>query len=223
MGSSDVFPHSGDLDDVHGSDGANVYAVGDEGTILHYDGVTWFSMRSGVEEALNGVWASPWSAVFAAGEKGRVLIRLGDRWIPMDTATDADLNAVGGSIEIAEHGVYAVGDGGVVIHFDGSAWSRIPLEEEANLNDLWVTREGMVYVVGDGGLILRYRNSQWSYMESGTDQDLNVVVGRRPGSGRRYRWRPERAERCSSTTGFPGWISLRVNLLTSGDSIQLQG
>ena len=44
--------------DVWGSSGSDVFAVGNGGTILHYDGSAWSAMTSGTTFALNGVWGS---------------------------------------------------------------------------------------------------------------------------------------------------------------------
>ena len=52
---------------VWGSSNSDVFAVGDGGTILHYDGSTWTTMNSGTNYSLTGVWGSTSSDVFAVG------------------------------------------------------------------------------------------------------------------------------------------------------------
>ena len=42
------------LSDVWGSGGSNVFAVGDAGTILRYDGSNWSAMSSGTSETSRG-------------------------------------------------------------------------------------------------------------------------------------------------------------------------
>jgi hypothetical protein len=61
------------LDGVWGSSGSDVFAVGEDGTILHYDGSSWSSMSSGTGEWLYGVWGSSGSDVFAVGDSGTIL------------------------------------------------------------------------------------------------------------------------------------------------------
>ena len=53
---------------VWGSSGSDVFAVGGNGTILHYNGSAWSSMTSGTTNNLLGVWGSSGSDVFAVGE-----------------------------------------------------------------------------------------------------------------------------------------------------------
>jgi hypothetical protein len=53
-----------------------VFAVGDDGTIMHYNGSVWSSMPnpvSGTTIHLYGIWGSSSSDVFAVGEKGTIL------------------------------------------------------------------------------------------------------------------------------------------------------
>lgn len=43
---------------IWGSSGSNVFAVGESGTIVHYDTTSWSPMMSGSTENLHGVWGS---------------------------------------------------------------------------------------------------------------------------------------------------------------------
>lgn len=61
------------LQDVWGSSGNDVFAVGDNGTILHYDGTQWRQMNSGTSETLYDVWGVSGSDVFAVGTGGTIL------------------------------------------------------------------------------------------------------------------------------------------------------
>lgn len=58
---------------VWGSSGNDVFAVGDAGTILHYNGFTWSAVSSGTTRNLAGVWVSPGRNAFAVGDSGTVL------------------------------------------------------------------------------------------------------------------------------------------------------
>jgi hypothetical protein len=61
------------LGSVWGSSGSDIFAVGDHGTILHYDGTAWSTMTSGMTDWLYGVWGSSDSDVFAVGYNGTTL------------------------------------------------------------------------------------------------------------------------------------------------------
>ena len=51
----------------------DVFAVGEGGTILHYDETGWSAMSSGTGYELNGVWGSSGSDIFVVGEDGTIL------------------------------------------------------------------------------------------------------------------------------------------------------
>jgi hypothetical protein len=54
------------------------------------------------------------------------------------------------------YAVYAVGDGGKVYHFDGSAWHNLSITTTNALYDAWVNPiSGETWVVGEGGSIYR--------------------------------------------------------------------
>lgn len=46
------------LFDVWGSGSDDVFVSGFQGHILHYDGISWSGMTSGVTNHLNGIWGS---------------------------------------------------------------------------------------------------------------------------------------------------------------------
>ena len=75
------------LKGIWGSSGSDVFAVGSNGTILHYDGNAWSPMSSGTTDVLKGVWGSSGSDVFAVGSNGTILHYDGNTWSPMSSGT----------------------------------------------------------------------------------------------------------------------------------------
>jgi len=52
--------------------------------------------------------------------------------------------------------VYAVGNGGAILHYDGGTWHTEVSDTIDNLNGVWIAADGKTIVaVGDGGVILR--------------------------------------------------------------------
>lgn len=89
-------------------------------------------------------------------------------WYPMDGVTDEDLHGVWGT---SATDVFAVGDKGTIIHYDGTKWSLMDsgLTEEdyvdyVELNDVLGFSSNDVYVVGENSdaLILHYNGLSWS-------------------------------------------------------------
>ena len=143
---------SSGLGDVWGSSSCDVFAVGDNGTILHYDGVSWGSMASGTGANLRAVWGASSSDVFAAGEAGTILHYDGSDWTPMESGTAAQLNGLWGS---SPADLFAVGSGGTILYYDGHRWMAMATGTTSNLNAIWGSPGSYVYAVGNGGTILR--------------------------------------------------------------------
>ena len=60
------------LSDVWGTSSTDVYAVGYDATILHYDGNVWSPLTGGAGH-LYAVWSTPSSDAYAVGEAGAIL------------------------------------------------------------------------------------------------------------------------------------------------------
>ena len=82
---------------VWGFSSSNVFAVGDQGTILHYNGKVWSNMTSGTTNDLLGIWGSSSSNVFAVGDQGTILHYNGKGWSNMTSGTTNDLLGIWGS------------------------------------------------------------------------------------------------------------------------------
>lgn len=77
----------------------------------------------------------------------------------MDAGTNDDLNGV---FSIDENNAYAVGNGGLVLHFDGTNWTSIDAGISEDLFDLYFVNENMGWVAGDGGSIFMYDGTTWT-------------------------------------------------------------
>jgi hypothetical protein len=154
------------LTDVWGSSATDVYAVGrdDEafvstGVVLHYDGSAWRPVLEQEGLVPNSVWASSDSDVFVAGfevdEDFRVTGTMwhydGSRWSRVDLPPlDEILYEVWGT---GPADVFAVGESGTVLHFDGTAWTATRPTSRSLLG-VWGSSPSDVYAVGNRGTIL---------------------------------------------------------------------
>ncbi len=102
----------------------DVYAVGDVGAIVHYNGTGWTAMSSGLTEvSLKGVWGSGTTNVYAVGDSGAIVRYNGTGWSAVPSSgTTQTLNGVWGS---GPNDVYAVGNSGAIVHYNGTDWSAI--------------------------------------------------------------------------------------------------
>jgi hypothetical protein len=66
-------PVKGNLRGIWGSSGSDIWAVGGNGLILHYDGATWSQVSSPTSKVLHDVWGSSAGNVWAVGMGGTVI------------------------------------------------------------------------------------------------------------------------------------------------------
>ena len=158
---------------ICGGSNADIFAVGANGTILHYNGSSWTPMSSGTAKQLNSVWYNSASDVFAVGYNGTILHYNGHSWSTMPSGTTKILSGVWGS---SGDDVYAVGDAGTILHYNGSVWSAVPTGFTSNFSSVWGSSGRDVFVAGWGGIV-HYDGTAWSAMDSGTSRRLFCVWG----------------------------------------------
>jgi hypothetical protein len=137
-----------------------VFAVGDTGTILHYNGTSWSAMSSGTVQPLYGVWGSAGNDVYAVGGGGIMLHYDGSTWSYINSGTINTLYGVWGN---SANDVFAVGDTGTILHYNGTSWSAMSSGTIHTLYGVWGSTGNDVYAVGGEGDFLRYNGSTWSW------------------------------------------------------------
>src|SRR5882724_7090372 len=125
-------PQGNDLHSVWVADATHVFAVGELGTRLAFDGTAWKAFPSPAGSgAFGAVWGSSASDVWAVGDAGTIEHFDGSAWAS-SAFPNGDAGAADASLRPKLFGIdgsarrdgWAVGGGGTVIHFDGSAWSN---------------------------------------------------------------------------------------------------
>jgi hypothetical protein len=155
---------------------SKLYAVGDAGAVITYDGSSWTSENGSFRGALLDVWSSGPTEAFAVGSSGAILRYDGTAVTNMSLpGVTNSLYGVSGS----PGNVYAVGSNGTVLRFDGSAWADIGAQaatEYTTLQDVWVSGATAV-AVGYGGRIYKITGTNVEPMTSGTSETLRGVWG----------------------------------------------
>ncbi len=168
---------SRDLYGVWGNADDNFYAVGASGTVLHYDGSCWQEMESNTYTRLTAVWGlEDGSEVFSVGYAYRddednlsygIFRYDGDKWCKMDTPEvekgSGKLHGIWGT---SETNIFAVGDGGSVLNYDGMTWSIMDSNTENRLYGVWVNSGSKAFAVGLYGTIISYE-TQWTVINTG--------------------------------------------------------
>ncbi len=154
----------------------DIFAVGDAGLILHYDGFGWEPRLGGQGNQLIALWGTAADNIYAVGISDGVLLHYnGVGWNLEPNASTSNLFGIWGS---APDDVFMVGFN-MVQHFDGSSWSVSHPESFAFLTGVWGAGAIDVYVVGFGGKMLHY-DGAWTTLPTVTNKDLNAIWGSGP-------------------------------------------
>lgn len=143
---------------VWGSSASHVFAVGNRGTIVHFDGSRWNRQKSGTGKDLAAVWVASPTDAFAVGLDGVILHFDGRGWEKQKSGTSKSLLAVWGS---SASDVYAVGRDGTILHFDGRAWTRQPSPTRFDLSAAWGTSSADVFAAGAHGTVIHFDGTKW--------------------------------------------------------------
>ena len=172
------------------------WAVGDNGTILHYDGTSWSAVTTGFAlSAINlyGVDAHGDGAVYIVGDGGTIVHSPDDgvHWSLQSSPVTTALFSVG---RVSGGGggpspVFAVGAGGVILHSaDGTTWNQ---QSSGTTDSLFVTggpADNDWFAGGQGGTLLHWNGTAWSARSSGTTASLHGAAGNGDQSGLTDLW-----------------------------------
>jgi hypothetical protein len=162
------------LRSISGVSATHIFAVGDEGTILHFDGTAWTQEPVITSRDLVAVHMFEDGRAVALGELGTVLSFDAQAWsvvIEGEPLTLVDASGVdAGHVFFTGHN--EMGDG-VVRHLDGRTWT-FPGEE---MSGIWAATPVEAIVVGASGATHRFDGAQWVKMINGALSNLNAVHG----------------------------------------------
>lgn len=175
------------------ADDSDVFVVGDEGTILHFDGVAdvhgamWHSMDSPTRLPLHAVWGRNRNELHAVGWMGTVLSFDGQQWHHrrggvVDPQTNSYANCPENSPLFAMTGndsghAWAVGDDGMIIAFDGDTWQVQPSPTQVNLRGITLTPDGRLFAVGgEGTVITSSGDGHWTKLECPVAAGFTTVL-----------------------------------------------
>jgi len=120
---------------VAGTAADDIWAVGDHGEVLHYDGMAWESQ----ETILSGSYnfrsiAVAGNHVFAGAYGFRIGHFDGASWTGAYMSELSNVNALWAADSA---NVYGVTDYGTVLHYDGTTWTEDSTGVSAQLKDIW--------------------------------------------------------------------------------------
>lgn len=169
---------------VHGA-GGEIWAVGNAGAALRYDGSAWQPVDTGVDVPLWGVFAFAADDVWAVGgdafdrdTPGVVLHYDGSAWATETLPTlDRDSAAMFKVFGVRPDDIHVVGAAGVLLHYDGSAWTQEPSGTANDMISLWGNEADDIVAVGGRaiGTVARWDGTSWTVEEIGELPGLNGI------------------------------------------------
>jgi hypothetical protein len=198
------------LQDIWGVSIDDIFVVGGDGVVLHYNGDGWAPMNSGTSFTLLAVWGLAADDVYAVGfnplsssnpalQRGIILHYDGESWTEVQHGqTDTFFRDVWAS---APDDVFVVGgrEGfgtpGVILHYNGETWTQQLLVNDSQphnqLRGVWGFGPDDVYAVGSGqaplegspgmpALAFHYDGDVWLRMPAMSGV-FNTVWGPQPG------------------------------------------
>lgn len=209
---------------IWAADATNLWAVGDNGTILKGDGTSWTAQTSGTTQHLRAVWGTSATNLWAVGDGGVILKGDGTNWTAQTSGTT---NALRGIWGVSGTNVFAVGDTGTILRStNGTSWAATSSATTNQLRAVHGADASNIWAVGAGGTIVKWSGSSWAAQTSGITTQINAVFAANStniwavGSGGVVRkgngtsWSAQTSGTVSDLNGI--WASSATNLLTAG-------
>jgi len=186
---SPPFPNRSDLFGVSAQTGhkngeKTVLIAGASGTVFAQNGQGAFqqeTLRDSYTGSLLGIWAGRGGLGFAVGEEGAIFRRVLDGatrrqvWIRERLGAGPVLRSVWGR---ANNDVYAVGDGGRILHFDGTSWKEDATIPGLSFHGVGGTDDGRVMAVAENGQLMeRGWDGKWSSVSIPGREGLKSISG----------------------------------------------
>ncbi len=175
---------------VHASSATDVTVVGNRGVVLRYDGTQWQRQSTPTTEHLWGVWGASANDLWAVGGTGQfdgvptIIHYDGSAWVnvALPAIQRANVHAFFKVWGSSASDVYVVGQRGVVLHWDGAAWSEALVGASDDLVSVWGTSASNVVAVGGrgNGIISVWNGVEWRTRSLSPLPGLNGVWMRSP-------------------------------------------
>lgn len=183
---------SNQLHSVWGTSASNVYAVGEMGVMLHYDGHTWTPVDTPAPYHLHDIWGSSETDIYAVGKQGVILHFDGSTWSETTTAQDVWHDDIRSIMGFSGSDIYLVGgyssfDMGTwffIRHYDGSTWTTLFRNPQTILSDIWCQSSKNIFIAGgtymDHSFLYHLCGRTLAQIDTPTPQPLTAVWGDSP-------------------------------------------
>jgi hypothetical protein len=119
---------------------------------------TWATQTSPTADSIYGLYGTGATAIWGCGQAGTIVANTGtSTWTLQTSNTTQSLKALWANPTPPTGytaDVYAVGDGGVIQHYNGTAWTPMVSGVTTPLRTVWGLATTNVYAAGDDGVVL---------------------------------------------------------------------
>lgn len=186
-------PQGNPLRAVWGSGSSDVWAVGDFGIALHWNGMMWEQVEGFGDADLRALWGSGPTDVWILGvanNQGKAWrwdgSQLREQPLPANRIPEGifGTNATDVWMTTLE----------AVLHWDGNRFQEQSLIGQLLPRGIWGSSASDVWMVGDTGRVLHWNGSGWTLVPTNTQQSLTAIFGTGPndvwvgGQGIRLHW-----------------------------------
>lgn len=154
------------------ADQEGAFVAGDDGVIFGFSGEDWTREVSPVPVPIHAFWGTDRTCLWAVGWMGLILRYDGANWHHQRGCT---VDGAGKYPAVAENTplfdvcgldnghCWAVGDRGVILHFDGSDWAPEESGSRVHLRSIIALSDGRIVASGgDGTVLVRGADSVWN-------------------------------------------------------------
>lgn len=154
---------------VWGSGPSNIWAVGSEGALVHFDGKRWVMVESGVKTRLASVSGTAADDVWAVGDEGVALHYDGHTWSRVDTGKEAVTLLSVKPVSRSEVWIASIDkDSGGLRYFHDGTWEQHKITASSSLWRTFIAGPKDIWMVGTDlsakAFILRGQNNTFDRM-----------------------------------------------------------
>jgi hypothetical protein len=169
---------------IGGTGPADVWFVGDDGLVLHWNGAALATVKVPATESLHAVWAGGSGDVWIAGDRGCLLHHDGRTWtcpsLPPETAGERTFHAVWGTgpadVWLSAHDLE---QGGELFRHDGAAWRAVDTPETAPFVSFCGSGPGDVWAATSSD-VWHFDGSTWRHVHNEPVTRLFALYSRGP-------------------------------------------
>lgn len=164
-----TFLTPGWLTTIWGTGPSDVWATGEGGLMVHYDGHGWQAVLTGRNGGMFRGLFGKRDDLWAVGESMTILRFREWEYARVPTPISDNLNDVWGQ---SERYAWAVGSRGQILHYDGKDWKGWRRATERSLNGVHGCSVSDVWIVGDEGTSLHFDGQDWQLVPTETSERL---------------------------------------------------